>query len=151
MAGRLHSPAIFTLTLWTWPFVPGYTLITLPMVHLLQIALFSAMTTISSTSTFCLSVCHAFLVTSAGSMSLLQHFQKESPQSSAQILHCVAGFSCDGMGLEELLVLLLQEACLSSINISHRSHHLECGQWGVDLQDFRLLQCSKLGKNPGCP
>ena len=78
MTGRLYSPAVFTLTSWTWPSVPGHTLITLPMVHLLQIALFSAMTTISSTSTFCLSVCHAFLVTSAGSMSLLQHFQKES-------------------------------------------------------------------------
>lgn len=82
---------------------------------------------------------------------LCSNISRKSPQSSAQILHCVAGFSCDGMGLEELLVLLLQEACLSSINISHRSHHLECGQWGVDLQDFRLLQCSKLGKNPGCP
>ena len=46
------------------PSVPGY--------------ISPAMTTISSTSTFRLSVCHAFLDTSAGSASLLQRCQKES-------------------------------------------------------------------------
>ena len=79
VTGRLYSPAVvFTLMLRTRPSVPGYTSITLPIVHLPRIALLSAITTISSTSTLRLSVCHAFLVTRPGSTSLLQRFQKES-------------------------------------------------------------------------
>ena len=79
VTGRLYSPAgVFTFTLRTRPSVPGCTSITLPIVHLPRMALLSAMTTRSSTSTFRLSVCHAFLVTSAGSTSQLQRCQKES-------------------------------------------------------------------------
>ena len=79
VTGRLYSPdGVFTLTLRTRPSAPGYTSITLPMVYLPRMALLSAMTTRSSTSTFRFSVCHAFLVTSAGSTSRLQRFQKES-------------------------------------------------------------------------
>lgn len=56
----------------------GMRLITLPIVHLPRIASLSAMTTISLTCTFRLSLCHAYFVTTAGSTSLLQRFQKES-------------------------------------------------------------------------
>ena len=79
VTGWLYSPAVvFTLMLRTWPSVPGCTSITLPIVHLPRIASLLAITTISLTSTFRLSLCHAYFVTRAGSKSLLQRFQKES-------------------------------------------------------------------------
>ena len=62
----------------TWPSVPGCTSITLPIVHLPRIASLMAITTISLTSTFRLSLCHAYFVNRAGSTSLLQRFQKEA-------------------------------------------------------------------------
>ena len=53
MTGWLHSPAVvFTLMLPTHPSVTGCTSLTLLIVHLPLIALLSAITTISSTSTF---------------------------------------------------------------------------------------------------
>ena len=57
MTGRLCSPAgVFTFMLQTLPYAPGYTLNTLPMVHLSQVALLSARTTRSLTSMFCISL-----------------------------------------------------------------------------------------------
>ena len=79
VTGRLYSPAVvFTLMLRTRPSVPGCTSITLPIVHLPWIASLSAITTVSLTPTFRLSLCYAYFVTTAGSASLLQRFQKET-------------------------------------------------------------------------
>ena len=67
MIGLWYSDvAVFTLTFPTFPFSPGYTLITLPTVQEPRTAFVSFITTISSILTFLLSIIHFFLGINVG-------------------------------------------------------------------------------------